>query len=155
MRYTRSILSQTSGAPTLKWKELQKGWSFSRVKKGKGRKWYSLDFPSSDTGSLPSLEFSPREKSPREWLVETDRKRDFYILIQIGKQFVFSFENHRTRNRARACAPIWRSFATSWKYLSILHGGAKNYNFPNRKSFRKNVRGAIFWTLRRTQWKRN
>lgn len=69
------------------------------------------------------FKFSPREKPfPRVWLVETDRKRDFYIPIQIGKQFVSLFENHKARNCAcvpRECAPIQRSFAASWEHLSF------------------------------------
>lgn len=109
--------------------------------------WFSIERyrHSSRSSSHP-------ETVPKGRLVETDRKRDFYILIQTGKQFVSSFESHRAEI---ACARIAYTviFCDFQGTSVILHGG-EELQLSLRKSFRRNLRGTTFWTLCSIQWKR-
>jgi len=78
-----------------------------------------LAFPSTDTRPF-SVEFSPLTRHhPLGGFVETDRKRDFYILTRIGKQFVSSFEIHRVGACICVRTSIRQSLATPPECLTL------------------------------------
>lgn len=80
---------------------------------------------------------------------KTDRKRDFYILTQIGKQFVSSFEIHRAAKWC-ACVRQYRDLLRLRVGTSaVSREGAKIYSFPNRGKFPEKRPGRHFPRIKR------
>lgn len=86
----------------------KKPW-ISKEKKGdRNEVWYSINWYK----TLSAWILIPRNAITPEFM-ETDRKRNLYILIEIGKQFVSLFEIHE----AGKCAYVHQSVVISFKHL--------------------------------------